>query len=84
MHDVDRAIADDQDTGFVKIHVRDGTDEIIGATIVATRASELINELAVVMNSGIGMTTLAGMMHTYPAQSSGIVLAAQAFLHPSR
>jgi pyruvate/2-oxoglutarate dehydrogenase complex dihydrolipoamide dehydrogenase (E3) component len=79
MHDVDRAITDGQDTGFVKILIEDGTDRILGATIVATRASEMINEIAVVMNAGIGMKTLARMIHTYPTQSEGIMLAATAY-----
>ncbi|MEP6884456.1 MAG: mercuric reductase [Gammaproteobacteria bacterium] len=79
MHDVDRAIVDGQDTGFVKIHVAEGSDRILGATIVATRASELINEMAVIMNAGVGMKALAKMVHTYPAQSEAIMLAAQAY-----
>jgi pyruvate/2-oxoglutarate dehydrogenase complex dihydrolipoamide dehydrogenase (E3) component len=78
MHDVDRAITDGQDTGFVKIHVAEGSDRILGATIVASRASELINEMAVIMSSGMGMKALAGVAHTYPAQSEAIMLAAQA------
>jgi pyruvate/2-oxoglutarate dehydrogenase complex dihydrolipoamide dehydrogenase (E3) component len=78
MHDVDRAITDGQDTGFVKIHVAEGSDRILGATIVASRASELINEMAVIMSAGIGMKTLAEVVHTYPAQSEAIMLAAQA------
>ncbi len=79
MQDVDRAIIDGQDVGFVKIHVRNGTDEILGATVVATRASELINELSVVMNGGIGMRRLAAILHSYPAQSDAIRLAALAY-----
>jgi pyruvate/2-oxoglutarate dehydrogenase complex dihydrolipoamide dehydrogenase (E3) component len=79
MHDVDRAITDGQDTGFVKIHIAEGSDRILGATIVATRASEMINEMAVVMNTGIGMKALAEVAHTYPAQSEAIMLAAQAY-----
>jgi pyruvate/2-oxoglutarate dehydrogenase complex dihydrolipoamide dehydrogenase (E3) component len=78
MHDVDRSITDGRNTGFVKIHVAEGSDRILGATIVASRASELINEMAVVMNAGIGMKALAAVVHTYPAQSEAIVLAAQA------
>jgi pyruvate/2-oxoglutarate dehydrogenase complex dihydrolipoamide dehydrogenase (E3) component len=78
MHDVDRAITDGQDTGFIKIHTAEGTDRILGATIVASRASELINEMAVIMSAGIGMKALAEVVHTYPAQSEGIMLAAQA------
>lgn len=79
MNDVDRAILDGQSTGFVKIHVAEGTDKILGATIVAPRASEMINEMAVVMRVGIGMKALADVVHTYPAQCEAIMLAAQAY-----
>jgi pyruvate/2-oxoglutarate dehydrogenase complex dihydrolipoamide dehydrogenase (E3) component len=79
MQDVDRSITDGQDQGFVKIHVQEGTDKILGATIVASRASEMINELSVVMNAGIGMERLADMVHTYPTQSEAIMLAALAY-----
>ena len=78
MHDVDRAITDGQDIGFIKIHVAEGSDRILGATIVASRASEMINEMAVIMTTGIGMKALAAIAHTYPAQSEAIMLAAQA------
>jgi pyruvate/2-oxoglutarate dehydrogenase complex dihydrolipoamide dehydrogenase (E3) component len=80
MQDVDRAITDGQDDGFVKIHIRDGTDEILGATIVAARASEMINEMSVLMSAGIGMRKLASILHTYPAQSDAIRLAAAAYM----
>jgi pyruvate/2-oxoglutarate dehydrogenase complex dihydrolipoamide dehydrogenase (E3) component len=80
MQDVDRAITDGRDDGFVKIHVREGTDEIIGATIVASRASEMINEIAVIMSAKVGMRRLASILHTYPAQSDAIRLAAVAYL----
>lgn len=79
LNDVDRAIVDGQETGFVKIHIAEGSDRILGATIVASRASELINEMAVVMSAGIGMAALAEVVHTYPAQSGAIMLAAQAY-----
>jgi pyruvate/2-oxoglutarate dehydrogenase complex dihydrolipoamide dehydrogenase (E3) component len=81
MQDVDRAITDSQDDGFVKIHIRDGTDVIIGATICAARASEMINEMAVIMSAGIGMRSLAEILHTYPAQTNAIRLAALAFVN---
>jgi len=81
MQDTDRAITDGQDSGFVKIYVRQGTDQILGATIVATRASELINEMSVIMSAGIGMRRLATILHTYPAQSDAIRLAAMAFVN---
>lgn len=79
MQDVDRAIIDGTDVGFVKIHVKDGTDEILGATIVGSRASELINEISVIMSAGIGMRQLADVLHTYPSQSDAIRMAAIAF-----
>lgn len=79
MQDIDRAITDGQDDGFVKIHVREGTDTILGATIVASRASEMINEMSVIMSAGIGMRELADILHTYPAQSEAIRLAALAY-----
>lgn len=81
MQDVDRAITDGQDDGFVKIHVTEGTDQILGATIVASRASELINEMSVIMSAGIGLRALAGIQHTYPAQSDAIRLAAMAYVN---
>ncbi len=55
MHDVDRAIADGEEEGFVKLHVRDGTDAILGATIVARHAGEMINGISLAMVAGIGL-----------------------------
>ena len=81
MQDVDRAITDEQDDGFVKIYVKEGTDRILGASIVASRASELINEMSVIMSVGMGMRQLATILHTYPAQSDAIRLAATAYMN---
>ena len=69
-----------QDDGFVKVYVREGSDSIIGATIVAARASEMINEMSVIMSAGIGMRQLANIVHAYPAQSDAIRLAASAYV----
>jgi pyruvate/2-oxoglutarate dehydrogenase complex dihydrolipoamide dehydrogenase (E3) component len=79
MQDVDRAIVDRQDGGFVKLHVAEGSDRLLGATIVAARASEMINEVCVAMHSGIGLRDLADVVHTYPAQSAAIGMAARSF-----
>jgi pyruvate/2-oxoglutarate dehydrogenase complex dihydrolipoamide dehydrogenase (E3) component len=86
MQDVDRAITDRQDSGFVKLHVAEGSDRLLGATIVAARASEMINEVCVAMHSGIGLRALAEVVHTYPAQSAAIAMAARSFCaeHPPR
>jgi pyruvate/2-oxoglutarate dehydrogenase complex dihydrolipoamide dehydrogenase (E3) component len=86
MQDVDRAITDRQDGGFVKLHVADGTDRLLGATIVAARASEMINEVCVAMHGGIGLRALAEVVHAYPSQSAAIAMAARSFCaeHASR
>lgn len=52
MHDVDRAIADGEEDGFVKIHVREGTDTILGATVVARHGGEMINGISLAMVAG--------------------------------
>jgi pyruvate/2-oxoglutarate dehydrogenase complex dihydrolipoamide dehydrogenase (E3) component len=78
MHDVDRAIADDEKAGFVKIHVKERTDRILGATIVARHAGEMINEITLAMVAGIGLGTLARVIHTYPTQAEAIKKAADA------
>ena len=52
MKDVDRAIADGEEEGFVKVHVRKGTGKILGATIVARHAGEMINEISLAMVGG--------------------------------
>ena len=79
MHDVDRAIADGEEDGFVKIHVREGTDTILGATIVARHAGEMINGISLAMVAGIGLRTLANVIHAYPTQAEAIKKAADAY-----
>ncbi len=79
MHDVDRAIADGEEAGFVKIHVKEGTDRILGATIVARHAGEMINEVTLAMVAGIGLRTLARVIHAYPTQGEAIKKAADAY-----
>ncbi|MEO6983977.1 MAG: mercuric reductase, partial [Paralcaligenes sp.] len=69
MHDVDRAITDSEECGFVKIHVREGSDHILGATIVARHAGEMINEITLAMVAGVGLRTLGLVIHAYPTQS---------------
>ena len=76
MHCVDRAIADGEEDGFVKIHVRDGSDTILGATIVARHAGEMINGISLAMVAGVGLRTVARVMHTYPTQAEAIKMAA--------
>ncbi len=78
MHEVDRAITDGEENGFVKVHVRDGSDKILGATVVARHAGEMINDLSLAMVAGIGLETIATVIHAYPTQAEGIKKAALA------
>ncbi|MEO7009116.1 MAG: mercuric reductase [Caldimonas sp.] len=84
MHDVDRAIADGEEHGFVKLHVRDGTDKILGATVVARHAGEMINGISLAMVAGIGLRTVARVIHTYPTQANAIKMAADAYMGSRR
>jgi pyruvate/2-oxoglutarate dehydrogenase complex dihydrolipoamide dehydrogenase (E3) component len=77
--EVDRAITDGEDEGFVKVHVRKGTDKIVGATIVAKHASEMINEFTLAMVGNLGMGTLANVIHPYPTQSEAVRKVANAY-----
>jgi pyruvate/2-oxoglutarate dehydrogenase complex dihydrolipoamide dehydrogenase (E3) component len=64
--EVDRAVVENEEDGFAKILTRKGSDQIIGATIVAAGAGELIHEFVVAMNAGVGLGRIAGMIHAYP------------------
>jgi pyruvate/2-oxoglutarate dehydrogenase complex dihydrolipoamide dehydrogenase (E3) component len=78
MHDVVRAIIDGEEEGFVKVHVREGTDRILGATIVGRNAGELINNISLAMVAGMGLRRLARVIHAYPTQGEAVRQAAQA------
>lgn len=69
LDEVDRAILDGEEQGFARIHVQQGTDKILGATIVAAHAGEMINEFSVLMKAGAGAKTIAGTIHPYPTQA---------------
>jgi pyruvate/2-oxoglutarate dehydrogenase complex dihydrolipoamide dehydrogenase (E3) component len=81
MHEVDRAIVDAEDEGFVKIHVREGSDKILGATVVARHAGEMISDISLAMSAGIGLKKLAKVSHPYPTQADAIKLAANTYAH---
>jgi pyruvate/2-oxoglutarate dehydrogenase complex dihydrolipoamide dehydrogenase (E3) component len=79
LNEVDRAIADGEEEGFVKVHVRKGTDEILGATIVARHAGEMISEITLAMVGNLGLRALTNVIHTYPTQAEAIKQAADAY-----
>jgi dihydrolipoamide dehydrogenase len=72
LQDVDRAILDGQTDGFVKVLVRAGTDRIVGATIVADHAGDLISNITLAMAHGIGLGKIARTIFPYPTQAEAI------------
>jgi pyruvate/2-oxoglutarate dehydrogenase complex dihydrolipoamide dehydrogenase (E3) component len=79
MHEIDRAITDSETAGFVKVHVSGRTDRILGATIVARHAGDMINEITLAMVAGIGLRRLSCVLHAYPTQAEAIRHAADAY-----
>jgi len=69
---VDRAILDGASEGFVRVHVRKGSDEIVGATVVAEHAGDLIGELTLAMKGRLGLGTVGAAIHPYPTQAEAI------------
>ncbi len=70
--EVDRAVLDGAEEGFVKIHVKKGTGRIVGATIIGSHAGEMISEVTAAMVGGMGLGTLAGVIHPYPTRAEAI------------
>lgn len=64
--DLDRAIADGHDTGFIKVLTVPGKDKILGVTIVAANAGELIAEYVLAMKHGLGLNKILSTIHIYP------------------
>lgn len=69
LNEVDRAILDGEEEGFARIHIQKGSDKILGATIVAAHAGEMIGEFSVAMNAGLGAKAIAKTIHPYPTQA---------------
>lgn len=69
---VDRAIVDSDTEGYVKIHVAKGKGTILGATIVGSHAGDMISEISVAMQAGMGLGRLASVIHPYPTAAEAI------------
>lgn len=69
LDEVDRAVLDGEDRGFARVHIRKGSDTIVGATIVAPHAGDLISEITALMKAGAGAKVLASTIHPYPTQA---------------
>ncbi len=71
--DVDRAILEGENSGFAKVHVKKGTDQIVGATIVARNAGDMISEITLAMTHGLGLSKIGSTIHPYPTQAEAIL-----------
>ena len=74
--DLDRAIADSEAHGFVKVLTVPGKDTILGVTIVGTHAGDLLAEYVLAMRHGLGLNKILGTIHTYPTLSEANKYAA--------
>lgn len=72
LSEVDRAVLDGEEHGFVKVHAQAGTARIVGATIVARHAGDLISEITLAMHAKVGLGALATIIHPYPTQADAI------------
>lgn len=75
-HDVDRAVLDGEAEGLLKVVLADGSDRILGVTIVGSHAGEMIGEAVVAMTNGLGLGAIGRAMHPYPTQAEAYRKAA--------
>jgi len=79
LEEVDRAVLDGATEGFLRVHLRQGKDEILGATLVAEHAGDMIGELCLAVTHGIGLGKIASTIHPYPTQGEVVKKAADAW-----
>lgn len=74
--DLDRAITDGTDEGFIKVITPKGKDKILGVTIVGHNAGDLLAEFTLAMRHGLGLNKILGTVHPYPTMSEAAKYAA--------
>ena len=77
--EVDRAVLDSEDEGFVKVLAHPKRDTILGATIVAAHAGDMISEITLAMVGRLGLGTIAKTIHPYPTQAEAIKKTGDAY-----
>ena len=77
--DVDRALLDGETEGFARVHLKKGSDRILGATIVARHAGEMVSELSLAITTGQGLSAIGRTIHPYPTQAEVIKKLADAY-----
>ena len=75
LRDNDRAILEGEsgDGGFVLVRAREASGEIVGATVLANRAGEIINELSLAIKAGLGIEALGRNIHPYPTTGEAVM-----------
>ena len=79
LSDNDRALLDGETEGFARVHLKKGSDKILGATVVARHAGEMINELSLAITAGLGLSSIGKTIHPYPTQAEAIRRLADAY-----
>jgi pyruvate/2-oxoglutarate dehydrogenase complex dihydrolipoamide dehydrogenase (E3) component len=79
MREVDRARLDGEEEGFLRVHLKAGSDRILGATLVAEHAGDIISQITQAMTAGIGLGKLGETIFPYPTQAEVIRKAADAW-----
>ena len=79
LSDVDRAVLDGESEGFLRLHLKAGSDKILGATLVAAHAGDMLGELCLAMTAGVGLSKIASTIHPYPTQGEIVKKAADAW-----
>jgi pyruvate/2-oxoglutarate dehydrogenase complex dihydrolipoamide dehydrogenase (E3) component len=77
--EVDRALLDGEADGFARVHINKGTGTILGASIVARHAGEMISELTLAMTAGLGLGAIGRTIHPYPTQAEAVKKLADAY-----
>jgi pyruvate/2-oxoglutarate dehydrogenase complex dihydrolipoamide dehydrogenase (E3) component len=79
LSEVDRALLDGEAEGFARVLLKKGTDKVLGATVVARHAGEMISELSLAMTAGVGLSSIGKTIHPYPTQAEAIKKLADAW-----
>ena len=77
--DIDRAILEGEKEGFLRVHLKKGSDRILGATLVCAQAGDMIGEITLAMTAGLGLGKLGSTIHPYPTRSDVFARAANAW-----
>ena len=70
--EIDRAQAENETTGFIKLVLAGKKDEIVGAHMVGARAGEMLGEIALAMQHNLTLNDILGTIHVYPTMNTGI------------